>query len=158
MCLNVGFWRLGCLRSCKRSAFRATVRLLSEGTKIFTGNLQPNKLHSQDHTADSHDFLPAPWRSQLRFPQRNFERLVWGACATYCGTESAQSLKHTPLEHQHYYDLGMDALVIVCSWNTNGSLWFWHGCSGNHTLSRRKELWFWHGCSGNRLLLRRTEL
>ena len=23
------------------------------------------------------------------------------------------------LEHERYYGLGMDALVIVCSWNTN---------------------------------------
>ena len=23
-------------------------------------------------------------------------------------------------KHEHYYDSGMDALVIVCSWNTNG--------------------------------------
>ena len=48
----------------QKKCFRGTVRLLSEGTRIFTGNLRPNKLHSQDHTADSHDFLPAPWRSQ----------------------------------------------------------------------------------------------
>ena len=95
MCSNVGFWRQGCLRSCKRSAFRATVRLLSEGTRIFTGNLQPKRLQSQVHTADSHHFMLALWSSQLRFPQRTLERLVWGACAAHCGTESAQCRQHT---------------------------------------------------------------
>ena len=28
------------------------------------------------------------------------------------------------LEHERYYGLGMDALVIVCSWNTNVSKTF----------------------------------
>ena len=86
MCLNVGFRRLGCLRSCKRSAFRATGRLLSEGTRIFT---------EQVHTADSHHFLPALWSSQSRFPQGTLERFVWGACAAHCGTERAQCRQHT---------------------------------------------------------------
>ena len=95
MCLNVGFRRLGCLRSCKRSAFRATGRLLSEGTRIFTENLQLKRLRSQVHTADSHHFLPALWSSQSRFPQGILERLVWGACAAHCGTESAQCRQHT---------------------------------------------------------------
>ena len=26
------------------------------------------------------------------------------------------------LEHKHYYGLGLDALVTVCSWNTMDSL------------------------------------
>ena len=95
MCLNVGFCRLGCLRSCKRRAFRATVRLLSEGTRIFTGNLQLKRLQSQVHSADSHHFLLALWSSQLRFPQRTLERLVWGTCAAHCGAESAQCRQHT---------------------------------------------------------------
>ena len=95
MCLNVGFWRLGCLRSCKRSGFRATGRLLSEGTRIFTENLQLKRLQSQVHTADSHQFLPALWSSQSRFPQGTLERLVWGACAAHCGTDSAQCRQHT---------------------------------------------------------------
>ena len=87
----MGFWRLGCLRSGKRSAFRATVRWLSEGTRIFPGNCP----RSQVHTADSHHFLLALWSSQLRFPQRTLERLVWGACAAHSGTESAQCRQHT---------------------------------------------------------------
>ena len=36
-----------------------------------------------------------------------------------------------PLEHERNYDLGMDALGTVCSWNTNE---FGHGCSGNRML------------------------
>ena len=30
------------------------------------------------------------------------------------------SSHHMLLEHERYYDLGMNALVTVCSWNTNG--------------------------------------
>ena len=30
------------------------------------------------------------------------------------------------LEHERYYGLGMDALVVVCSWNTNAIMvWAW---------------------------------
>ena len=30
------------------------------------------------------------------------------------------------LEHERNYDLGMDALVTVCSWSTNGiMIWAW---------------------------------
>ena len=40
--------------------------------------------------------------------------------------------------------LGMDALVTVCSWNTNGILvlaWMlWSPCA----LGTRTQLWFWH--------------
>ena len=36
------------------------------------------------------------------------------------------------LEHDRNYDLGMDALVTVCSWNTNGIIG--HGCSGQRML------------------------
>ena len=32
-------------------------------------------------------------------------------------------------EHERNYDLGMDALVTVCSWNTNGiMIWAWMLC------------------------------
>ena len=37
------------------------------------------------------------------------------------------------LEHERDYDLGMDALVTVCSWNTNGIM-VRHGCSGQRML------------------------
>ena len=57
------------------------------------------------------------------------------------------------LEHERNYGFGMDALVTVCSSNTNGimvlawMLWL------AHAARTRTELWFWHGCSGNRMLL-----
>ena len=76
------------------------------------------------------------------------------------------------LEHEQKYGLGMDALVTICPWNTNGTmvwawklwspyalgtqteLWFGHGCSGHRMLlGTRKESWFGHGCSGHRMLL-----
>ena len=74
------------------------------------------------------------------------------------------------LEHERNYGLGMDALVSVCSWKTNGimvwawmlwsayalgtrtELWVGHGCSA-YASGTRVQLWFWHGCSGQRMLL-----
>ena len=49
--------------------------------------------------------------------------------------------------HERCYDLGMGALVIVCSRNTNGTyavetrtgLWFGHGCSSDRTLSKQER-------------------
>ena len=38
-----------------------------------------------------------------------------------------------PLEHEQNYGLGMDAVVIVCPWNTT-KLCFGHGCCGNRML------------------------
>ena len=74
-------------------------------------------------------------------------------------------------EHERYYGLGMDALVIVCSWNTNGimawarMLWssYAHGARtlswlkawmlwSSYSLGARTFLWFGHGCSGHRML------
>ena len=57
------------------------------------------------------------------------------------------------LEHERCYGLGMDALVIVCSWNTNVIMvWAWMlGLS--YALGTRTLLWFGHGCSGYRMLL-----
>ena len=57
------------------------------------------------------------------------------------------------LEHERNYDLGMDALVRVCSWYTNGIMvWAWMLWLA-YALQTRKELWFGHGCSGWRMLL-----
>ena len=57
------------------------------------------------------------------------------------------------LEHERNYGLGMDALVTVSSWNTNGSMiWAWMLWSP-YALGTRTELWFGHGCSGHRMLL-----
>ena len=71
------------------------MRLLSEGKRIFTWNLQPKRLQAQVHTADSHHFLLALWSSQLR----------WHGCS---GNRMLE-------EHERYYDFAMDALVIVYS-------------------------------------------
>ena len=50
-------------------------------------------------------------------------------------------------EHERYHGLGMDALVIVCSGNTNVILvWAWMlswSDAGTRTI-----LWFEYGCSG----------
>ena len=57
------------------------------------------------------------------------------------------------LENDRNYGLGMDALVTVCSWNTNGIMvWAWMLWS-SYALGTRTELWFGHGCSGDQLLL-----
>ena len=55
-------------------------------------------------------------------------------------------------EHDRNYGLGMDALVTVCSSNTNGSMvWAWMLWSA-YALPTRTEVWFGHGCSGQRML------
>ena len=47
----------------------------------------------------------------------------------------------------------MDALVSVCSWNTNFiTVWAWMLWSP-YALAARALLWFGHGCSGCRMLL-----
>ena len=55
-------------------------------------------------------------------------------------------------EHERYYGLGMDALVRVCSWNTNVIMvWAWMLWSA-YALGTRTLLWFGHGCFGQRML------
>ena len=57
------------------------------------------------------------------------------------------------LEHKREYGLGMDALVTVCSWNTNEiMLWAWMLWSP-YALGTRTRLCFGHGCAGHRMLL-----
>ena len=57
------------------------------------------------------------------------------------------------LEHERYHGLGMDALVTVCSWNTNVIMvWAWTLWS-SYALGTRTLLWFGHGRSGHRMLL-----
>ena len=54
--------------------------------------------------------------------------------------------------HERYYGLGMDALVSVCSWNTNAIMvWAWMLWSA-YALGTRTLLWFGHGCFGQRML------
>ena len=57
------------------------------------------------------------------------------------------------LEHERDYALGMDAVVTVCSWNTNEiMIWAWMLWSP-YALGTRTRLCFGHGCSGHRMLL-----
>ena len=57
------------------------------------------------------------------------------------------------LERGRYYDLGMHALVTVCSWNTDVILvWAWMLCESN-AIRTRTLFWFGHGCSSHRVLL-----
>ena len=56
-------------------------------------------------------------------------------------------------EHKRNYDLGTEALVTVCSWNTNGIMvWAWMLWSP-YALGTRAELWFGHRCTGHRMCL-----
>ena len=41
-------------------------------------------------------------------------------------------------KHERHYDLGMDALVTVCSRNTN-VIMIGHGCSGHRMLSKHER-------------------
>ena len=62
------------------------------------------------------------------------------------------------LEHERNGGLGMDALVMVCSWNTNGSMvWAWLLWS-SHALGTRTSLWFGRGCSGHRILFKHERI
>ena len=55
-------------------------------------------------------------------------------------------------EHERYHDLGMGALVTVCSGNTNViMIWAWVLWSP-YALGTRTLLWFGHGCSGHGML------
>ena len=57
------------------------------------------------------------------------------------------------LEHERNYGLGMDALVIVCSWNRNVIMvWAWMLWS-SYAPGTRTELCCGHGCSDHRMLL-----
>ena len=38
------------------------------------------------------------------------------------------------LERERNLGLGMDAPMTVCSWNTSGSIWLVHACSGHRML------------------------
>ena len=55
-------------------------------------------------------------------------------------------------EHERNYALGMDALITVCSWNTNGIMFcawmLWLPCA----FGTRTESFFGHGCSDHRML------
>ena len=54
---------------------------------------------------------------------------------------------------EHNYGWGMDALLTVCSRNTNGSMvWAWMLWSP-YAFPTRTEVCFGHGCSGHRMLV-----
>ena len=56
------------------------------------------------------------------------------------------------LTHEGYYGLGIDALVVACSRNTNVLMvWAWVLWL-SYALETRTLLWFGHGCSGYRML------
>ena len=62
------------------------------------------------------------------------------------------------LEQERYYGLGMDALVIVCSWNTNGIMVWECMLWSSYALGTGTLLWFGHGCSGHRMLCGRLHM
>ena len=55
-------------------------------------------------------------------------------------------------EHERYYGLGMDALVILCSRNTKVTMVLAWMLWGPYAPGTRTSLWFGHGCSGDRML------
>ena len=57
------------------------------------------------------------------------------------------------LEHERYYDLGIDALVTVCSWNRNVILVGAWMLQSPYALGTGTLLWLGHGCSSHRMLL-----
>ena len=78
--------------------------------------------------------------------------VLWSPYALGTRTELCSG-HHVLLEHERNYRLGMDALVSVCSWNTNGiEVWAWILWSP-YALGTRTQILFGHGCSGHRMLL-----
>ena len=57
------------------------------------------------------------------------------------------------LKHERNNGLPMDALVTVCSWETNGIMVLAWMLWTTYALGTRTESWFAHGCSGQRMLL-----
>ena len=77
----------------------------------------------------------------------------WSPCArgprTLLWFEHGCTGHRVLVDHERYHDLGMDALVTVCSWTTNVIVvWarmHWSPCArGPRTL-----LWVGHGCTGH---------
>ena len=56
-------------------------------------------------------------------------------------------------ERERYHGLGMGALVIVCSGNTNVIMLKARVLWSPYDLGTRTLLWFGHGCSGHRMFL-----
>ena len=61
-------------------------------------------------------------------------------------------LSHT-LKDKRCYVLGMDALLIGCTWSTN-VFWFGHGCSGYHRRKLKDERYY--GLGMDALVIRCT--
>ena len=57
------------------------------------------------------------------------------------------------VKHERNYALGMDALVTVCSWNTNGNMLEACVLWSPYARGTRSELCFGHGCSDHRMLV-----
>ena len=93
--------------------------------------------------------------------------MLWSAYALGTRTElwfgHGCSGQRTLLEPERNYGFGMDALVSVCSWKTNGIMvsawmlweherimvWAWMLWLA-YALGTPTESWFAHGCSGQR--------
>ena len=83
--------------------------------------------------------------------------MLWSAYALGTRTElwfgHGCSGQRMLLEHERNYDLGMDALVTVCSWTRNVIMvWAWMHWSPC-ARGPRTSLWFGHGCTGHRVLV-----
>ena len=82
-------------------------------------------------------------------------RMLWSSYALR--TRTLSWLGHCSghrmlLEHERYHSLGMDALVIVCSWSTNVIMVWARMLWSSYALGTRTLLWFGHGWSGHRML------
>ena len=89
-------------------------------------------------------------------------RMLWSGYVLPTRTELClghRCLGHRVLsDYERNYGLGTDALVRVCSSNTNGIMvWAWMLWSA-HALGTRTEFWFAHGCSGHRMRLEQEQI
>ena len=93
------------------------------------------------------------WMHYLSYALGTRTRLWFGhGCACYRMLSEHERYCGMLAEHERSYGLGMDALVIVCSRNTNVIMvWAWlHYLSYtllSYALGTRTLLWFGHGCA-----------
>ena len=98
-----------------------------------------------------------PWSTHALGKQAIFLVWAWMLWGSYAlGTRTVLWFGHgcsgqrMLLEHERYYDLGLGALVKLCSWNTNGLMvWAWMLWS-MYALGTRTIFWLGPGCSGRR--------
>ena len=132
----------------------------------FRSNFCPKKLLRLSQVLSMHCVpamllrFPGVWHGAAKILSwcvtGRWSRMLWSSYALGTRTLSwfgnGCSGHRMLLEHARYYGLGTDALVIVCSWNTNVIMVWARMLWSSYALRARTISWFGHGCSGHRML------